>query len=327
MTGPTAETLALLALDRACQAARGVTPGQLAATVERVGSAQTVLAAGFAPLSRLEARVRTVARDASTQAPLAEALAGWIAGGLQLTTVLDDRYPQNLRALADHPPLLWHRGPLLARDDCALAVIGTRTPSPHGRRHARELAAALAEAGLTVVSGLAAGIDTEAHPAALAAGARTLAVLGHGLALPIYPRENASLAVAIAGHGALVLAFWPDTPPAPATFRARNAVTSGLSRATLVVEAGPRSGARLQARLAREQGRPVYLLRSLVERERWARAFVTQGRAEAVDDAEHLLACWPSGPGAGEEASDAPATVADDAAQLRFDIDPNSPPR
>jgi DNA processing protein len=326
MTDRTEETLALLALDRACRVARGVTPGQLSATVERVGSAQTVLAGDFSPLCRPEARVRTAARDAAgTQAPLAEALTAWTASGLQLTTVLDDRYPPTLRALADHPPLLWHRGPLLARDDRALAVIGTRAESPEGRRRAREFATALAEARITVVSGLAVGIDTEAHIAALAAGGRTLAVLGHGLARSIYPGENAPLAAAIAEHGALVSAFWPDTPPRPATFRARNAVTSGLSRATLVVESGPRSGARLQARLAHEQGRPVYLLASLIEREPWARAFVAHGRAEPVYDPADLLARWRSLPGVGEGASDARPTVVDAAAQLRFDVDPYPP--
>jgi hypothetical protein len=167
-------------------------------------------------------------------------------------------------------------------------------PRPAGAGAAR--ATALAQAGITAVCGLAAGIDTEA----LAAGARTLAVLGHGLARPIYPRENAPLAAAIAEHGALVSAFWPDMPLAPATFRARKAVSSGLSRATLVVEAGPRSGARLQVRLAHERGRRVYMLRSLVDREPWAQASVTQGRAELVDDAAHVLTRWPSEPGAGE---------------------------
>jgi DNA processing protein len=192
---------------------------------------------------------------------------------LCFTTILDAEYPPSLRLIFNPPPFLVTRGTLRDVDARGVAVVGTRDPSSEGVQRARRLARELAEAGITVYSGLAKGIDTAAHLGALEAGGRTIAVVGHGLLRPIYPKENIELAARILEQGALVSQFRPDTPPSRYTFPMRNAVTSGLSQGTVVVEASRTSGARMQARLAAEHGKRVWLLSSLVENFDWAREF------------------------------------------------------
>jgi DNA processing protein len=155
------------------------------------------------------------------------------------------------------------------------------------------VADALARGGYSVISGLAAGIDTAAHAAALRRGGRTIAVIGTGVAR-CYPRQNVALQRRIAAQCAVVSQFLPDTPPSQETFPQRNAVMSGLSLATVIIEASYRSGARIQARAARAQGRPVFLLKSLLH-QRWARELaerpgvrVVAGPDEVVTDLERL---------------------------------------
>ena len=287
MTGPDAERVAMVALARAC-AAHGISDAELTAALSRAGSARAVLAGAGSAFAG-DGRLRAAACHAFPGERLAERLAAWTAAGLCLSTVLDVGYPASLRTVTDHPPLVWYRGGV-APTARGFAIVGTRSPSPEGRVEARAFATAMAQAGFTVVSGLARGIDTEAHRAALAAGARTVAVLAHGLAHPTYPPENAALAEAIAAHGALISQWDPEEPCAPARFRARNAVIAALGAGSLVIEAGVRSGARLEARLAAEQRRPVYLTRRLVEREAWARLFVSGYGAVVVDGPDDLLA-------------------------------------
>jgi DNA processing protein len=200
---------------------------------------------------------------------------------LAVVTVLDDSYPANLAQVFNRPPFLFIRGQLESRDERSIAIVGTRHPSDEGRNTAQDLAAALAEAGVTIVSGLARGLDTDAHTAALEAGGRTIAVLGSGIR-HIYPPENIDLARRIGRSGAVVSQFWPDAPPSRSSFPRRNVVTSGLALGTVVVEAAATSGARMQARLAGEHGRPVFLLESLVRSEPWASALVDQGGATVV---------------------------------------------
>jgi DNA processing protein len=203
--------------------------------------------------------------------------------GARLVTVLDSDYPVNLRHVADRPPFLFYRGTLEPADARAVAVVGTRRPSPVGLARAARIAAGLVDEEVTVVSGLARGIDTAAHQAALAAGGRTIAVLGTGITR-CYPAENAGLAEAVAASGALVSQFWPSASPARHTFPLRNAVTSGISQGTVVVEASVTSGAKLQARLAFQQHKQVWLLRSLVTAEPWARTYVERRGALPVTD-------------------------------------------
>jgi DNA processing protein len=192
---------------------------------------------------------------------------------LRFVTILSPDYPPSLRLIFNPPPFLVLRGELLERDARGVAVVGTRHPSDEGVRRAGRLGYQLAEAGITVYSGLAKGIDAAAHRGALEAGGRTIGVVGHGLLQPIYPKENRALAEEIAASAALVSQFRPDTPPSQHTFPMRNAVTSGLSQGTVVVEASKTSGARMQARLAAEHGKRVWLLQSLLDNFEWAHEF------------------------------------------------------
>lgn len=179
------------------------------------------------------------------------------ARGITALTIEDAAYPAALREIADPPPVLFLRGQLVAADDWAVAIVGTRRATAYGRQVAEALATTLAEAGVTVVSGLARGIDACAHRAALAAGGRTIAVLAHGLDT-VYPPEHQALAAELVAHGALVSEFPVGTRPDAANFPRRNRILAGLARATVVVEAGRSSGALITADLALEQGRDVY---------------------------------------------------------------------
>lgn len=206
----------------------------------------------------------------------------------QLITVLDDAYPANLRLVPDLPPFLFVRGTMLDADVRAVAVVGTRQASPGGLARATKMSRLLAGAGVTVVSGLARGIDTSAHTAALDAGGRTIAVLGTGIT-KCYPKENAPLAERIIGAGALVSQFWPSANPATFTFPRRNVVTSGISQGTVVIEASSTSGAKMQARLALQHGKRVWLVKSLVTEQEWARKYVQSRGAIEVDDVAHVV--------------------------------------
>jgi DNA processing protein len=211
-------------------------------------------------------------------------------GITRLITVDDSEYPENLRRIYNHPPFLFVRGTLLPQDTRSIAIVGTRRPQgPEGPRQARELASELARRGVTVVSGMAAGIDTVAHTAALEAGGRTIAVLGTGID-KVFPKENAFLATRIPGEqGALISQFWPGAPPSKISFPMRNVVTSGISLGTVVVEANGKSGARLQARLAIEHGKRVFLVRSLVLQEEWARKFAERRGVKVVETVDEVL--------------------------------------
>jgi DNA processing protein len=169
----------------------------------------------------------------------------------------DERYPPLLREIADPPCALYVRGTLEPRDRSAVAVVGTRTPSIYGREVAASFSRGLAAAGLTVVSGLARGIDTQAHRGALAAGGRTLAVLGCGVDVA-YPADNTRLAAEIAAAGALISEYPMGSGPEKWRFPARNRIISGLSLGTLVVEGRSRSGVISTADFALEQNRDVF---------------------------------------------------------------------
>lgn len=179
--------------------------------------------------------------------------------GAWLLTIQSDRYPPLLRPLPDAPPLLYVLGTIEPPDQQAVAVVGTRRPSDYGRRIAYQIAGELAEAGLTVVSGLGEGIDTAAHKGALDAGGRTFAVLGSGLD-NLYPRSNKELARRIAEKGALLTEFPLGTAPQPWHFPQRNRLISGMSFAVIVVEAPIHSGALITADWAAEQGREVFVV-------------------------------------------------------------------
>jgi DNA processing protein len=208
--------------------------------------------------------------------------------GARLTTVLDSDYPANLRLIPNLPPFLFIRGEVRPTDALSVAVVGTRQASPEGIKCGRDMATLLAERDVTVVSGLARGIDTAAHRAALDAGGRTIAVIGTGIT-EYYPPENAELADEIAERGALVSQFWPTRPPGRDTFPRRNVVTSGISQGTVVIEASSTSGAKMQARLALEHGKKVFLVRSLVTDQRWAQTYVDTRGAIEVGDVDEVI--------------------------------------
>ncbi len=180
-----------------------------------------------------------------------------IAQGITILTWDDELYPQRLKEIDQPPPVLYVRGALTTEDSWAVAVVGTRRVSAYGRQVAEELASYLAANGVTVVSGLARGVDAIAHQSALKAGGRTIAVLGCGVDR-IYPPEHAHLAEKMMASGALISDYAPGTPPDASNFPPRNRIISGLSMATVVVEAGETSGALITAQFALDQGREVF---------------------------------------------------------------------
>jgi DNA processing protein len=179
--------------------------------------------------------------------------------GISVITIQDDDYPRLLREIPAPPPVLFVKGSLTEDDRVAIAVVGTRRATSYGREMARRISSELAEAGVTVVSGLARGIDATAHQAALEAGGRTIAVLGSGVNV-IYPSEHRQLAERIVERGALVADYPPDRKPEPANFPARNRIISGMTLGTVVVEAPRRSGALITTDFAADQSREVFIV-------------------------------------------------------------------
>ncbi len=176
---------------------------------------------------------------------------------IRLITWEDSDYPTRLAEVDQAPPVLFVRGAVIEADQWAVAIVGTRRVSAYGRQAAGQIAAELAKNRITVISGLARGVDTHAHRAALQAGGRTIAVLGSGIDC-IYPPENRSLAEQIAASGAIVSDYALGTPPDGVNFPPRNRIISGLSLAVVIVEAGQKSGALITASFAADQGREVF---------------------------------------------------------------------
>jgi DNA processing protein len=257
---------------------------RLAGAIEEEGSA-------LALLQQIEgdadARLFTVDEKRVTLDQLEDQVHAWESEGIAVVTALDAGYPVNLRMVHDRPPVLFVRGALQESDERSVAVVGTRSASPGGLEEARGMVPELVEAGYVVVSGLAAGIDTAAHRATLDAGGRTLAVIGTGLRHS-FPKENAGLQEQLARETAVISQFWPGQDARRWTFPQRNAVMSGFARATVVVEASHTSGARMQARLALEHGRPVFLLHSLLAH-RWARTYADRPGTYVVERGDEIV--------------------------------------
>ena len=235
-------------------------PTRIARAVERLGGASRVFAASLTELEGaglparaaqfvFEGRAFNAAEDESKR--VAE------AGGFWLTRE-DEAYPRRLKEIYDPPAVLWMRGDAMLLGRPGIAVVGTRHPTPYGVGMAEMLARDLANRGLTILSGMARGVDTAAHKGALDAGARTVAVWGTGIDV-VYPKENKKLAERIVeSGGAIVSEMRLGTFPAPQNFPLRNRILSGMSVGVLVVEAGEYSGTRITARCAMEQNRDVY---------------------------------------------------------------------
>jgi DNA processing protein len=208
-------------------------------------------AAGLGP--KLAERVTQIRASVDLEAYIAKAE----AKGIHILTWEDENYPDRLKNIDQPPPVLYVRGELTTEDSWAVAIVGTRRVSMYGRQVTEELAGYLANNGITIVSGLARGVDAIAHQSALKAGGRTLGVLGCG-ADRIYPPEHAPLAEKMISSGAILSDYAPGTPPDAANFPPRNRLISGLSMATVVVEAGETSGALITAQFALDQGREVF---------------------------------------------------------------------
>jgi DNA processing protein len=197
----------------------------------------------------------------------------------------DASFPSRLAEIPDAPATLHVRGTLVDADALAVAIVGSRRATPYGLEVAEMLAADLAARGVTIVSGLARGIDSAAHRGALRVGGRTLAVLGSGLDV-IYPPENRRLAAEIAERGALVSQFVPGTPPLPHNFPTRNQVIAAMSLAVVVVEAAEKSGSLITARLAAELGREVLAVPGRIT------APESRGANRLIQDGAHVAMGW-----------------------------------
>jgi DNA processing protein len=240
----------------------GVGPRTLTALIEAFGSAGDVLSAAEAELAsvpgvgkRLVHTIRTADHHVDTGA-----IVRWCReNGCRLVCRGTPAYPQLLNDLHDAPPIFFARGEITAADGLAVAIVGTRHATTYGSRQADRIAYGLAKAGVTVISGMARGIDAAAHEGALSGGGRTVAVLGGGLG-EIYPAEHVGLADAIAADGAVISEYPPYAKPRGGMFPQRNRIIAALSLATLVIEAPDRSGALITARQAGELGREVLAL-------------------------------------------------------------------
>ncbi len=213
--------------------------------------------------------------------------------GARLVLLDDPEYPVSLRPIDLPPPFLLVRGEMVRGDALAIAIVGSRRATPYGVRMAERLGGDLAARGVTVVSGLARGVDTAAHQGALGVGGRTVAVLGSGVDV-VYPPENRRLATEVVEAGALVSQFPMGTPPLPQHFPARNRIIAGLTLGTVVVEAAERSGALITARCAGELGREVYAVPGNVSAagSQGANALIQDG-AKLVQGWEDVVAEWP----------------------------------
>ena len=260
------------------------------ALLERFGSARAALAAAPSDLRgihgvgpKLTHKIAKAAEEIDVEAEIALCR----EHGIQILVESHADYPRVLREIHDPPGVLFVRGALMPNDALAIGVVGTRHGTQYGLRQAERLAGGLARAGLTVISGLARGIDAAAHRGALAAGGRTIAVLASGV-MNIYPPEHDKLAEEVAACGALVSEAPPRSEPLAGTFPQRNRLISGMSLGVLVVEAAERSGALITARHAMEQGRDVFAVPGNVDgrTSRGCHQLIRDGAklVESVDD-------------------------------------------
>ncbi|MDR0482899.1 MAG: DNA-protecting protein DprA [Cellulomonadaceae bacterium] len=287
------EVVALLALLR--NSTRRFSWADISAEVRLEGSATSVW-------HRVSGGQETLFPEPGTVDPLkaAEAeLAAWEHAGLQFVTVLCDDYPTRLASTFDCPPILFYRGRLDPADS-GMSIVGSRAVSREGLAMAGEAVRILADRHLTVISGLAEGVDTAAHRAALDVGARTVAVIGTGIR-KVYPSTNAALHHEIAENGLIISQFYPDQPPNKTTFPMRNGTMSGYGMATIIIEASEYSGSRIQARKAADHGRPVILSNRVAAGTSWGAEMAHEPWVTVVtsrDDLERAVDAVLSSPAA-----------------------------
>jgi DNA processing protein len=238
---------------------RGIGAVRLQALLDYFGDAETAWNAPAFELVAAGLSAKLAERVLETRASLdlEQYMDNIQAQGIKILTWDDHGYPAQLKQIDQPPPILYLRGAFSDEDAWAVAIVGTRAVTAYGRQVTEEIATTLAHNGVTVVSGLARGVDAIAHSAALKAGGRTLAVLGSGVDR-IYPPENRALAEKITSQGAVISDYAPGTPPESANFPPRNRIISGLSLAVVVIEAAETSGSLITASFAAEQGRDVF---------------------------------------------------------------------
>ncbi|GIW95599.1 MAG: DNA polymerase III [Pirellulaceae bacterium] len=270
----------------------GIGPKSHRLLMERFGCAERVFRASYEELLAIPGVGPTLAQRIvqAAQQPIEQpVLAVCQAHGLRWVFRDEPDYPPLLAQLDDAPALLFYRGQLRPEHRRAVAMVGTRYPTGYGLRQADRLARQLVQAGFTIISGLARGIDAAAHRAALAAGGSTWAVLGGGL-LQMYPAEHRRLADQIASSGAVLSELPPEHPPRSGNFPQRNRIISGLSLGVVVVEAGIRSGALITAQHALEQGREVFAVPGSIENpvSRGCHQLIRDG-AKLVESAQDII--------------------------------------
>ena len=239
----------------------GIGPVRMRALLDHLGDVREAWQASTATLQAVGFDRRTIESFVTERSrlDLAVELERVAQQGVTVLTWDSPDYPSLLMNISDPPPVLYVKGELLPRDEWALAVVGTRRATVYGREATRRLVSGLAPGGVTIVSGLARGIDTHAHQIALDVGGRTVAVLGCGIDI-IYPAQNRELAQRIVENGALVSEYPLGTKPEGGNFPRRNRIISGLSLGVLVVEGSKRSGAMITADYAAEQGREIFAI-------------------------------------------------------------------
>lgn len=290
----------------------GIGDGAMRRLLEAFGTPEAALAASRAQLAAQLSPRQVDALLAGPDAALLAQTGAWLAQpGHHLITLLDADYPPLLRETADPPALLYGLGRRELLAQTCLAIVGSRSATPQGEANAEAFGQALSHAGLTVVSGLALGIDAAAHKGGLAGPGSTIAVVGTGLDR-VYPARNKALAHEIAEKGLLLSEFALGTISAPGHFPRRNRIISGLSRAVLVVEAALNSGSLITARQALEQGREVMAIPGSIHSPlaKGCHALIKQG-AKLVESAQDILEelAWPVMPAAVTFTAQTPATA------------------
>ena len=265
----------------------GIGPKTFRNLVDSLGSAEAVLNAAPSVLREIPGvgtkLAKSIANAAST-VDITDELQRCDDHKIDLVAVGHEDYPTRLSEIQDAPTMLYCRGDLLPQDELAIAIVGTRHATSYGVRQAERLAQGLATAGFTIVSGLARGIDAAAHRGAIAAGGRTIAVLGSGL-LNMYPPEHAELSLEIAASGAVLSEYPTRQPPKSGSFPQRNRIVTGMSLGVIVVEAAERSGALISARHAMEQNRDVFAVPGQID------SRVSSGCHKLIRDGAVLVTC------------------------------------
>ncbi|MGA1794711.1 MAG: DNA-processing protein DprA [bacterium] len=271
-------------------------PGMNISVVRRLcqvfGSVDMVLKASAEQLSKVEGVTPELAKNMSSfhaEKALKKEKGLMAQHKVDFLTIEDPGYPESLSQIFDPPLVLYIKGRIIPDDKMSVAIVGSRRPTIYGKTVAEDFAERLACRGITIVSGLARGIDTKAHRGALKGGGRTIAVLGSGMDR-VYPRENKPLVGAVVENGAVVSEFPMGTAPLKQNFPMRNRIISGLALGTMVVEAGDVSGALITARLALEQGRDVFAVPGPVNSplSKGTNGLIKQG-ARLADDVEDIF--------------------------------------